>query len=227
MNKSAIVKQAQQGQVPRRPGAIVRRLVIDARESAREITDSAEQRAAETRATLDREVARARAAAFQAGWTEALGGWEGMMIAAAQHRRNVLMEAEEDLLKLAVKIAEKIIGQELKVNSGAIAGIVSAALRQIRNSESVTITVHPDDVPTLTERSDQVLGQQRHGTIEILSDPHLQRGDCRIETATGTIDARLDVQLRALERALLTSMQHQQSRRQSAQSDDSGSSPTA
>lgn len=157
------------------------RIVSEARQKAQEILDSAREEGYRSGA---------------AQWYEVLGD-------ARRSRDNYLTANETALLKLAVRIAERLIGEELRTVPESIAGIVNEALRSVRRAKSLAVQVHPADVAFLKERL-STLGTPAAAAreIEIVPNASLSRGDCIVESDIGIIDARLEVQLNNMERAL-------------------------
>jgi len=65
------------------------------------------------------------------------------------------------------------------------------------------VRVHPLDAVAVTAQRDALAGRApRTATLEIVADESVGRYGCVIETAVGRVDARLETQLAALERAL-------------------------
>ena len=85
-----------------------------------------------------------------------------------------------------------------------MADIVGAALEACRpRGDWVRVRVHPDDLPAVTARRDGLAAHAPTASaIEVVADPEVGRAGCVVETAVGRVDARLDTQLAALERAL-------------------------
>ena len=141
--------------------------------------------------------------ARQEGYENGAAPWYDVLADAWKSRDVYLAENETALVTLAVKIAEKLIGQELHNTPEVIAGIVNEALRSLRRAKSLAIQVHPADVIFLQERLGVLrppAGAARE--IEVVPNASLSRGDCIVEADIGIIDARLETQLKNMERAL-------------------------
>lgn len=108
-------------------------------------------------------------------------------------------EAEEDVVKLSLAIARRVLHRELSVDPGALLGIVSAALKRLDLREVSRIRVHPSDVATLRSSLEQA-GLPARG--ELVADATLARGEVIIETVRGELDASLETQLMEIERGL-------------------------
>ena len=107
------------------------------------------------------------------------------------------------MLRLAVKLAEKIIGREIERRDETLAEIVAAALRHARQQETLTVRVNPADLAAVEAHRDRLNPSSRTRFLDIMADPRVRRGGCLIESEAGTVDAQLDTQLRVLEQALL------------------------
>lgn len=119
---------------------------------------------------------------------------------AIREREILIHGAEPEIANLSIEIARKIVGKELLLDRGAIAGIVEAAMSKIKGArESVTIRVNPQDYEEVLKNKD-VYGRMVEGlkNLEIASDNKLEPGDCLIETNLGNVDARIKTQLETL-----------------------------
>jgi flagellar assembly protein FliH len=112
-------------------------------------------------------------------------------------RSRLRKQAEDDLVKLALAIAKRILRRELSIDPDALKGVVAAALERIQARDVCTVHAHPDDAPAI-ERHIHALGV----STQILPDKSLRRGDLLIDTSRGTLDASLDTQLAEIERGL-------------------------
>ena len=199
-----VIKRAPGGEAPDAPArAVVKRAVVEARAEARRILAEAERAARETREAAEREARELREAAYREGREAALGEFTELILDARARRDAVLAGAERDLLRLAVKLAEKIIGREVERDPAALADIVSAALRHARRDESLTVRVNPSDMAWVEAHRARLDPAGRAHSLDVVADPRVGRGGCVIESESGTVDAQLDTQLRVLERALL------------------------
>ena len=128
---------------------------------------------------------------------------EQNLLEAREIREKVWREAEKDLLRLAVRLAEKIVGREIEKDDQTIIEIVSTALQNARQQEKLTVRVNPKDLPTIEKKAEN-FASGRIRFIDFVADPRIESSGCLIESEVGTIDARLETQLRVLERALLS-----------------------
>ena len=91
----------------------------------------------------------------------------------------------------------KLAGQHL-ASREAVLGTVVEVIKRIKDSREVTIRVSSQDLAVLREYErhiQQVLGS-RH--LNLVADPRVNVGGCLVESDVGTLDGRLEVQLREL-----------------------------
>jgi type III secretion protein L len=149
------------------------------------------------------EAERLRNQATNEGRERGLAAVTELLTAARASSLRARQQAEEDLRVLAVRIAEKILGRELSLSPDAVVDIVAAALLQAGAPREVTLRVHPDDLKALERGRPRLLERcARTQAVQLRPDPAVSRGGCIVETELGTVDARLPVQLEAIERAL-------------------------
>lgn len=154
-------------------------------------------------AEAQREAERLRNQATTEGRERGLAAVSELMVAARANAARAQRNVQGDLRTLAVRIAERILDRELTVNPDAIADIVAAALRQAGAPRDIVLRVHPDDLKALERGRPRLVERaQRAQALQFRSDPSVGRGGCIVESELGTVDARLNVQLEAIERAL-------------------------
>jgi type III secretion protein L len=182
---------------------VVKNQIVAARAEAERILEEAAEFADATRREAIEETASLRDEAYREGMEKALTEFEQNLLEAAEIRERVWRETEKDLLRLAVRLAEKIIGRELKTDKKTVTDIVAAALQNARQQEKLTVRVNPADLSLIEEERERFLPSGRAQFIDFVADPRVASGGCLIESEVGTIDARLETQLRVLKRALL------------------------
>ncbi|HEX8734233.1 MAG TPA: FliH/SctL family protein [Pyrinomonadaceae bacterium] len=182
---------------------IVKNQILAARAEAAQILEEAEAFAAEIRREALEETSILRERAYREGMEKSLAEFEQNLLEALEIRERVWRETERDLLRLAVRLAEKIIGREIETDKKTVTEMVAAALQNARRQEKLTVRVNPSDLSLIEEEREKFLPSTRARFIDFVADPRVSSGGCLIESEVGTIDARLETQLRVLERALL------------------------
>ncbi|MCU0227880.1 MAG: FliH/SctL family protein [Bryobacterales bacterium] len=174
-------------------GAIVRQPLLQAAEEAREILTQAHQ-----------ERDRIRQEAREQGFREGFQQWDTAIRRVKDTTDTYVREHQQDFLKLAVRIAEKILGDSLRADPQQIIQVVREALRNLSRERRLTIEVAPgqgDFLESQRQALEARVGQDC--TVRILETPEVSPGGCLLRSDLGIIDARVETQLALLERALL------------------------
>lgn len=132
-----------------------------------------------------------------------------LLQAATSEFRRALEYAEDDMIALAFGIACRVVGEAAASRSG-LAHLLQRALEQHLASSLLAVRLHPDDLRALQE--DGVLqatlartGAQEH--VQWIADARLETGGCMLDSAAGSLDARLESQMQCLCEALLAARQ--------------------
>ena len=185
-------------------GGVIKKQVADAEEKARVIRRKTEEAADSLIASAESAAEAIRAEAYRAGREEAESELLENLLSIKEQRTRVLSTVEAEVIKLAVKIAEKIIGGDIKQDEATRAEIVLHALRQTRQQEMLTVRVNANDLPLIERMREKIDNYGRAKFIDFIADQAVANGGCIIESSSGTIDARVETQLRILENTLLS-----------------------
>jgi flagellar assembly protein FliH len=120
-------------------------------------------------------------------------------------RDRLRRESEEDLVRLAVAIAQRILHRQLSVDPDAITGIIKAGFEKLKRQEICRVRVHPAHQAALCS----LLPAGGARQTEVLADPSLQLGGVVFETSRGDLEASVDTQLREIERGLTDRLRSQ------------------
>ena len=103
---------------------------------------------------------------------------------------------ETSVVTLALAIAERIIRREIKETPELTLEWISEALRLATGSADITVRLCPTDHQTLRTEADSLTGLFFPlATANIVSDPNITQGGCRVDTEFGTIDQQIETQL--------------------------------
>lgn len=200
---SKIIKRKNQKMLSVAFGSLVKHQILSAEENARAILRRAVEKSENLIAAAETEAGNIRAEAYRAGREEAENELLGDLLAIKEERAQILSTVESEILRLSVKLAEKIIGREVRHDESARVEIVLNALRQARQQEMLTVRVSANDLPLLEQIREKIDRAGRAQYVDFVADQAVLQGGCIIESQSGTIDARLETQLRILESALL------------------------
>ena len=106
-------------------------------------------------------------------------------------RQDVAVEAAG----LALAMARKIIRDTVKVDPEFLTRTLETILFKVRNSDPLTVTLHPDDADLLENNRD-LMARLRIGTV--IPDRRIEKGGCLVGAGTREWDATLSRQLDSL-----------------------------
>ncbi len=110
------------------------------------------------------------------------------------------------LLELALKIARKIIHQEVTVNNDLIVNVLHNAIAQAIDCEKIEVRINPADMELCLKKRLEII-KDIDGIKQIIFEPDdsINRGGAIVEYNYGEIDARLEQQFAEVEDELLFS----------------------
>jgi flagellar assembly protein FliH len=147
-----------------------------------------------------REEARAEVRAEMA---EQLGRVSQLAESASVDRRELLHNAEAEVVRLAVQIAQRVLVRELRVDRTIVNQIAESALQYVAVNGLVRLRVSPEDYQQFEQ-----YWTGRHGkreaerTYEVVADPEVNAGGVVIDTRAGVVDAQIETQLEEIARAI-------------------------
>ncbi|MGD0434879.1 MAG: FliH/SctL family protein [Bryobacteraceae bacterium] len=118
----------------------------------------------------------------------------------ARTRERIREEAIQDLVRLAVTIAARVIHREIVIDPDALAGLVKAAFAKVQAREISRVRMHPA-LEALVRKCLEQSGSPEN--LVLMVDTSLLPGEVFFETAQGMLDASVDTQLREIERGLI------------------------
>jgi flagellar assembly protein FliH len=165
------------------------RLVLDAQAEAASILADARARAAVAMTDAAREAREEASAQAAAKW-----------VALRERERAAMGRDSERVVALAIALAERLLGASLTLDPARIADLARAVLDEARGARRAVIEAHPLDADELRERLTS--NGLDLDAIDVRSDAALARGELRLHTDLGTIDARLAPRFERLAAAL-------------------------
>jgi flagellar assembly protein FliH len=185
-------------------GQRVDRAQVAASERAKAIVEQAEQRA---RAIMEQAALAAgevRVKAEAEGRADGVAALAAKAIALSAHEAREQERALERVVALARVLAERLLGEELRLDPGRVLALARQALTEARGARQIRLLAHPEDV-RLLERSLGELGLE-HTALTLSADLARARGSLRLETEIGVLDAELAPQLDRLVERLARSL---------------------
>jgi flagellar assembly protein FliH len=115
----------------------------------------------------------------------------------------MLTHWERSALHVVTAIAERVVRRQLEKEPAIALDIVAEALRLAAGSAEITLQVNPTDYENLgTQIARLATTLGRLAPSQIISDPEISAGGCRVVTKFGEIDERIEAQLRRIEQDL-------------------------
>jgi flagellar assembly protein FliH len=123
-------------------------------------------------------------------------------------QRKALAAEKQGLVTILDALARPLAQLDLRTDPTQVIGIVrdTVALLPVA-ARGVRVLLHPEDAALLRER---LVTSGPAPAWEIIDDPALARGDCRVHTDYAQIDARVETRLKAALAALLGDERAQQ-----------------
>lgn len=166
------------------------------------LTESAHQRASDIDAQADAVLEAQQRLGREVGLEMAAVEQAALMHTVRLRCAEFYRRADRQLSEVVYQAVAKVLGAYPDIELTLAA--TRQALAQVRPREELILHVRPDQVPEVRLRIDEILAQfPDTGPLEICGDARLARGGCRLETEGCVIDASIEGQLSALQRALL------------------------
>jgi flagellar assembly protein FliH len=118
--------------------------------------------------------------------------------AAARPLQVLDEQTGQELARLAMVVAQRVIAHELQLSPTlVIQAVRQAATALPAATRELRVHLHPADLALLRESG----AAESHW--QLLADPALGRGDCRLESGRSRLDARVETRLAAMIDAVL------------------------
>ncbi|NLW56222.1 MAG: hypothetical protein GX050_06350 [Firmicutes bacterium] len=204
-------------------------MIAAARQEAEQLLESTQQECAKLKADAEEEFAAQQRAGYETGYQEGLTAgqqaaqkeWEerlataeetlkkaqedsaALLKQAEEERRERILSSEQEILKLACGIAEKIISTELQQNPVQWLPMIGEAVKKVAGATEITIRVAQEDEAFMIEHLKEIRSQLSESPpLRLVSDSTLKPGDLIIQSNLGQIDARLKKQITRIFQAL-------------------------
>ncbi|MFC0214336.1 FliH/SctL family protein [Paenibacillus chartarius] len=163
-------------------------------------------------------VAEARQSGFEQGYREGLAEAQAEVLRqydemlqeartileqAYTRKQQIIAEAEPFLIELSCSIAEKIVDRQLTLEPGWTIDQIKRLLQRRKEKGTITLCVSPSQYAYIQDAREELQNAiDSQAELEILPDSTVQDLGCVIRSSFGSIDARVDTQLREIKSAL-------------------------
>ena len=178
--------------------------VFDARQSAQGIIEEAHREKERILAEGRREREEVLAKAREQGRQEGLAQATEVLLRAKMQAGEMLASQEKDVIALACRISEKIIGRDIERQPELLVDMCATAIEQLRNAKAMVLRVHPKTAQVLRSRKPELMELiGRSVDLAIREDQDVAPVGCIVQTEFGTVDAQLPTQFEMLQNVLL------------------------
>jgi flagellar assembly protein FliH len=118
----------------------------------------------------------------------------------ARDRAQYYQQVETEVVQLALAIARKILHREAQLDPQLLAGMVRITLEKIEKATKVVVRVHPEQVSEC--RSYFAQHMESRNVPEVVEDPAVKTDHCVLQTALGTTELGVEIQLKEIEQGL-------------------------
>ncbi len=119
-------------------------------------------------------------------------------------RMGILNASQEEMLRLVISFAKAVIKVEPIAQPNIILENIRQAIYGISDVDKIVMKINLRDKAMCEAHKEKILSRLSGVTeLQIIEDPSLSPGGVKIETGVSTIDATLETQARALEKALI------------------------
>lgn len=145
--------------------------------------------------------------AFQKGHAEGVAAGEALIRQRAARYDELLRalvkpfdrldeSVEKQLVELAIAMVKQLFRREVKINPTHVIGVVREAVQLLPiSSRNVQVHLHPDDASLVRDSLSPAEGEPAWNIVE---DPLITLGGCRITTDNSQIDATAEARLQSV-----------------------------
>ncbi len=195
------------GSVHTRKGKIIPKESVEELVSSLQVLEAADEESKELLLAVEAECVEIKKEAQEAGFQEGLEKFNEQILLFEERLRILRHEMQKAILPLVLKATKRIVGEELELRPESVVNIVTESIKGIAQCKVVRLYVNRLDLDSLEAHKSELKEIFENLTsFQIEERPDIARGSCIIETEKGILNATLDNQYRALERAFETHM---------------------
>lgn len=157
----------------------------------------------------EREGRRAARAEMEGEMQQSLAQERGRLLGVVEQFRGVreryFAEVEQEVVKLALAIAARVLHREVQIDPLLLSGVVRVALEKMADRSEVVLRVATADVAAWERVFHATEAAERPRVSE---DVRLGRGECVLETKMGTVELGVGVQLEEIEKGFFDLLNH-------------------
>jgi len=171
--------------------------------SAKQIVEKAEKQSKDIIAQSIKKGEILREEEKEKGYQEGLTQWYQHCLVLEAKLHSLQDQIQKLIIPVILQATKKIIGKELEQNPNCIISIIMQAIKSVSQCKLATIFVNPKDFATISENKNQLQNKfEQLSNLVIEENSDVEEGGCIIQTEKGMLNATLENQYKALEKAL-------------------------
>jgi flagellar assembly protein FliH len=147
---------------------------------------------------------QAFAEAYQKGYQQGVNAGKNEIATQIEHLQTLFnalavplqdmgTEVEDNVVNLCVAMLKQLVRRELKLDRGQIVAVVKDALQMLPvSARNIQIRLNPEDVYLVNSA---LAPSGETNNWQLIDDPVIQRGGCRVITENSRIDATVESQV--------------------------------
>ncbi len=120
-----------------------------------------------------------------------------------------LSDVEDAMVEVVYASIAKILGEAMQTPDGVVA-VVRNTIAQLTRRDKLNVRVSPDDFALLEAARHKLLDGLDDTSVQLVPDGRVRLGGCLLETESGSLDGRLEVQLQRLSEVMLSTRAQRQ-----------------
>ena len=119
-------------------------------------------------------------------------------------RETILRNSSGEMKELVIAISEKIIRHSVLEQDDTIIATIKDAINLAVKSDEFEIQVNPDDLAVVQKFKQEILDSiSGLENIVLKPDPSLERGGCKLESSSCTVDASMTSQIKVIHDSIM------------------------
>jgi flagellar assembly protein FliH len=133
---------------------------------------------------------------YEGKFAGAISLLEGMAASLEGSRELLAKTHSPQLIRLWEMMLSKMLATTVDLDPKVVERVVSGLLKRLSDRERIIVYLNPADITMIEENKDTLMDSIRGVKFfELMSDDHVDKGSCLIETNLGIYDARWRTQL--------------------------------
>ncbi|MCP4114775.1 MAG: hypothetical protein GY737_05095 [Desulfobacteraceae bacterium] len=130
---------------------------------------------------------------------ELLSSLETILVKTEGTWENLVKRYEGKMISLVSRIAEKVVQAKVKTDKGVVRDSIISALEQLPEPEEIVLHVSEEDYEYIEMIKEEFFERVKSlASISVVANSGVNRGGCRIESATARIETDVETRLQAV-----------------------------